>query len=61
MGITTDYLTALGCAAALSALFFLLERWNTAGRTPLRTYVANYVYFPFYLAGVYLLQLKDRS
>jgi sterol desaturase/sphingolipid hydroxylase (fatty acid hydroxylase superfamily) len=58
MSITTDYLTALGCAAALSALFFLLERLNSAGRTPLKTYVANYVYFPFYLAGVYLLQLK---
>jgi sterol desaturase/sphingolipid hydroxylase (fatty acid hydroxylase superfamily) len=58
MNITTEYLTALGCTAALSAVFYAAERRNYAGVPPRVAYLANYVYVPFYLAGVYLLQLR---
>jgi sterol desaturase/sphingolipid hydroxylase (fatty acid hydroxylase superfamily) len=58
MEILSEYLAALGTAAALSAVFFALERRTALAGNSRREYVANYLYFPFYLAGVYLLQLK---
>jgi sterol desaturase/sphingolipid hydroxylase (fatty acid hydroxylase superfamily) len=54
--LAIDYFVTLGCAAGLSAMFFALERLNRAGRRPFADSLANYLYLPFYLGWVCLLQ-----
>jgi len=49
--LAAEYLVALGIGALLSALFWIVERRQSRG-----SYLANYLYFPFYLAWVYALQ-----
>jgi len=46
----------LGYTALLSAIFLALERLNSTDRRMSPHYLANYLYLPFYLAAVYLLQ-----
>jgi sterol desaturase/sphingolipid hydroxylase (fatty acid hydroxylase superfamily) len=54
--LAIDYFVTLGCAAGLSAIFFAIERLNRIGRRSLADSLGNYIYLPFYVGSVCLLQ-----